>query len=185
MLAALLAVVLTQFGFLGHDAAHRQIFASHRWNEWAARVMSGLFTGLSYGWWMTSTTDTTPTRTRNAPTRTLIRCDRVHARRRSEPARTGTPDPRTGLLLLPLLLLEGLALHVASIQTILRREPLRHRWCEAAFVVAKSAATSPCCSWCCPGQGLPSSASRWACSACCWEEPSLQTTPACRSFLPP
>ena len=48
----LLAVVLTQFGFLGHDAAHRQIFASHRWNEWAARVMSGLFTGLSYGWWM-------------------------------------------------------------------------------------------------------------------------------------
>jgi fatty acid desaturase len=53
VLAALLAVVLTQFGFLGHDGAHRQIFACHRWNEWTARVMSGLFTGLSYGWWMT------------------------------------------------------------------------------------------------------------------------------------
>src|SRR5215207_1007479 len=52
-LAAALAVVLAQFGFLGHDAAHRQIFASHRWNEWTARVISGLFTGLSYRWWVT------------------------------------------------------------------------------------------------------------------------------------
>ena len=51
VLAALLAVILAQFGFLGHDGAHRQIFNSHRWNEWASRVMSGLFTGLSYGWW--------------------------------------------------------------------------------------------------------------------------------------
>ena len=52
VVAAVLAVVLAQFGFLGHDAAHRQIFASHRWNEWTARVVSGLFTGLSYGWWL-------------------------------------------------------------------------------------------------------------------------------------
>lgn len=28
LLAALLGLVVTQFGFLGHDAAHRQIFAS-------------------------------------------------------------------------------------------------------------------------------------------------------------
>ena len=42
-----------------------------------------------------------------------------------------------GYYFFPLLLLEGLALHVASIQTILRREPLKHRWCEAAFVVVR------------------------------------------------
>ena len=53
VLAAVLAIVLAQFGFLGHDAAHQQIFASHRWNEWTARVVSGLFSGLSYRWWVT------------------------------------------------------------------------------------------------------------------------------------
>ena len=43
--AALLAVVVAQFGFLGHDAAHRQIFASAQWNEWSARLMSAVFAG--------------------------------------------------------------------------------------------------------------------------------------------
>ena len=42
---------MAQFGFLGHDAAHRQIFSSPRWNDWAARVLSGAFTGLSLTWW--------------------------------------------------------------------------------------------------------------------------------------
>ncbi len=50
--AAPLALVLTQFAFLGHDGAHRQIFATHRGNEWAARIFAALLTGLSYGWWM-------------------------------------------------------------------------------------------------------------------------------------
>ena len=36
----------------------------------------------------------------------------------------------------PLLLLEGLALHVTSVQTIMRREPMKHR-CEAAFIVVR------------------------------------------------
>src|SRR4051812_19283704 len=51
IVAAVLAAVVTQFGFLGHDGAHRQIFASHAWNEWVARVLSGAFAGLSYTWW--------------------------------------------------------------------------------------------------------------------------------------
>ena len=41
----------TQFGFLGHDAAHRQMFRSAAWNDWTARVLAGVFAGLSYGWW--------------------------------------------------------------------------------------------------------------------------------------
>jgi len=139
VLAAVLAVVLAQFGFLGHDAAHRQIFASHRWNEWTARVVSGLFTGLSYGWWLSK-----------------------HNRHHANPNKEGAdPDlapgafaftpaaaqSRRGLArrlarwqgyyFFPLLLLEGLALHVSSIQTIMRRERLKHRWCEAAFIVTR------------------------------------------------
>ena len=50
--AVLLGFMCTQVGFLSHDAAHRQIFASAKKNEWAARITGNLFVGLSYGWWM-------------------------------------------------------------------------------------------------------------------------------------
>ena len=139
VLAALLAVVLTQFGFLGHDGAHRQIFASHRWNEWTARVLSGLFTGLSYGWWMTKHNrhHANPNKEGADPDigpGAFAFTPAVAASRRGLAARLSRGQ---GYYFFPLLLLEGLALHVASIQTILRREPLKHRWCEAAFVVAR------------------------------------------------
>jgi fatty acid desaturase len=45
-------VVLAQFGFLGHEAAHQQVFNSPKWNQWVGRILAGLCTGLSYGWWM-------------------------------------------------------------------------------------------------------------------------------------
>ena len=136
VLAAVLAIVLAQFGFLGHDAAHRQIFVSHHWNEWTARIVSGLFSGLSYRWWVSK-----------------------HNRHHLNPNKEGadpdlapgafafTPSAvqrRAGLgrrlarwqgyFFFPLLLLEGLALHVTSVQTIMRREPMKHRWSEAAFI---------------------------------------------------
>ena len=44
--------MLSQYGFLAHDAAHRQIFETNRANEWNARLMSTLVIGLSYGWWV-------------------------------------------------------------------------------------------------------------------------------------
>ena len=56
LLAAALAVVLTQVAFLGHDTCHRQVFASHAVNEWVSRVLSALIGGLSYGWWMSKHT---------------------------------------------------------------------------------------------------------------------------------
>jgi fatty acid desaturase len=139
VVAAALAIVLAQFGFLGHDAAHRQIFASHHWNEWTARVVSGLFSGMSYRWWVSK-----------------------HNRHHLNPNKEGAdPDlapgafaftpaavqSRRGLgrrlarwqgyFFFPLLLLEGLALHVTSIQTVLGRGPVKHRWCEAAFITAR------------------------------------------------
>jgi fatty acid desaturase len=139
LVAASLAVVLVQFGFLGHDAAHRQIFASQRWNEWTARVVSGLFSGLSYRWWVSK-----------------------HNRHHLNPNKEGAdPDLAPGAFaftpaaaqrrrglsrwlarwqgyyFFPLLLLEGLALHVTSIQTIMRREPMKYRWCEAAFITSR------------------------------------------------
>lgn len=50
--AAFLAVMFTQTGFIGHDAGHHQIAASKRVNNVLGRVHADLLVGLSYGWWI-------------------------------------------------------------------------------------------------------------------------------------
>ena len=37
---AVLAVLMTQIAFLGHDAAHRQMFRSGRWNDWVSLIVA-------------------------------------------------------------------------------------------------------------------------------------------------
>jgi fatty acid desaturase len=53
MLAPVLAVVSTQFGFLGHDVGHRQVARSARRSRTLGVVCGDLLTGLSYEWWVT------------------------------------------------------------------------------------------------------------------------------------
>ena len=50
--ATFFAVMFTQLGFLGHDAGHRQMFASHRANYLTGLMLANLAVGLSYGWWV-------------------------------------------------------------------------------------------------------------------------------------
>ena len=54
--AGLLAVIMTQTAFLGHDAAHRQMFKSGRWNDWISLIVANLLVGISYGWWQSKHT---------------------------------------------------------------------------------------------------------------------------------
>lgn len=49
--APLFAVLLTQFAYVGHDAGHRQIATSRRWNEVIGHTHAAL-TGISYQWWV-------------------------------------------------------------------------------------------------------------------------------------
>ena len=51
ILAGAIGILLTQFGFLGHDAAHRQIFSSGPANDMLASVVGGLLVGMSSTWW--------------------------------------------------------------------------------------------------------------------------------------
>jgi fatty acid desaturase len=53
--AGVFAVLMTQISFLGHDAAHRQIFKSGRWNDWVSLIIANLLVGMSYGWWQSQT----------------------------------------------------------------------------------------------------------------------------------
>ena len=50
--AAFLAVIFTQIGFLGHDARHRQVFGTRRASYVAGVLLGNLGIGLSYGWWV-------------------------------------------------------------------------------------------------------------------------------------
>jgi fatty acid desaturase len=140
LLAAGLGVLVTQFGFLGHDAAHRQIFVSSAWNDWTARILSGVFAGLSFGWWRGK-----HNRHHARPNQEGLDPDiapgalaftRDIAATRTTGVR-GWFLRRQGWLFFPLLTLEGLNLHWASVATVLGSEPVRHRWTEASLVISR------------------------------------------------
>lgn len=50
--AAILGVVSAQYGFIAHEAAHKQIFTVNKTNEWVGLFLANLFAGLSYGFWL-------------------------------------------------------------------------------------------------------------------------------------
>jgi fatty acid desaturase len=133
--AALLAVIFAQIGFLGHDAGHRQVFRSRRANYVAGVLCGNLCTGLSIGWW-------------------TGKHNRHHAHPNTEGA---DPDIMIGVLafsggqarasrgiqrlafryqaylVVPMLFLQAVSLHAASIQAMTRR-PCRNRAWEATLL---------------------------------------------------
>jgi fatty acid desaturase len=135
--AAFLAVVFTQIGFLGHDAGHRQVFGTRRASYAAGILLGNLGIGLSYGWW-------------------VDKHNRHHAHPNTEDA---DPDIAVGALaftatqarasrgllrlvfryqaylFFPLLLLEAVSLHVASVQALTRRAARHGSW-ERALLAA-------------------------------------------------
>jgi len=138
--AAVLAFLFGQVMFLGHDAAHRQIFESSRWNDWASLVIANLYAGMSYGWWQSkhSKHHAKPNQIGADPdigTGALV----FHTEDLTEP-RTGLKGwytQRQGWLFFPLLLLEGLNLHISGIRTIFGRGPVKRRPVEIAFVTLR------------------------------------------------
>lgn len=139
LVAAGMGVVFTQVGFLGHDGGHQQIFRSRRKNDAIGMVAADLLIGLSYGWW-------------------LDKHNRHHARPNHEghdpdigdgvlAFTTGQVAARTGSvgrfitrhqawLFFPLLTLEGLNLHVASVRRLLTRRRGHYRRIEPVLFTA-------------------------------------------------
>jgi len=50
--AILLGVLTAQYGFIAHEAAHRQVFNNNKANDTAGLVLANGFAGLSYGFWL-------------------------------------------------------------------------------------------------------------------------------------
>ena len=140
VLAGILGLLLTQCGFLGHDAAHRQIFASAAWNDWTARVLSGAFAGLSLTWWRSKHNrhHAAPNQEGRdpdiAPGLLALTNEIAGARTRGM---KGWFTRRQGWFFFPLLALEGLNLHVSGIRTLLARGASPHRRAELLIVVAR------------------------------------------------
>lgn len=137
--AVVLGVYMTQVAFLGHDAAHRQVFVSGRWNEWASLVIANLMVGLSYGWWQHKHTKhhANPNKQGADPdigTKALAFTPDVAASRRTPLTRWLVR--RQGWLFFPLLMLEGLHLHYAGVKRVVRGE-MKRRWAEAAFLALR------------------------------------------------
>ncbi|GAA1438945.1 fatty acid desaturase family protein [Leifsonia poae] len=138
--AALFAFVFTQIAFLGHDAAHRQIFRSGRWNDWTSLVVGDLFVGMSYGWWQHK-----HTRHHANPNREGVDPDIDLPVVAFTPAQALSRRPplfqwvigHQGWFFFPILLLEGLSLHASSVRRMFLREPLQRRPVEIAFLAVR------------------------------------------------
>ncbi|WP_221584348.1 acyl-CoA desaturase [Microbacterium sp. G2-8] len=135
--AAALAIVFTQIAFLGHDAAHRQIFRSGKWNDWISLILGDLLVGMSYGWWRHKHTKhhANPNKIGSDPDIELpvitVTGESTHLHR--------APILRwlrahQGLFFFPILLLEGVSLHAASVRRVATRAHLDRRWIEIAML---------------------------------------------------
>ena len=133
--AVFLAVVFAQFGFLGHDAGHRQVFRSRRANYLLGVLCGNLATGLSYGWWTGKhNRHHAHPNTEGADPDIMISVLAFSGRqaRASRGARRLVFRYQAWLLV-PMLFLEAVSLHAASARAMTRRA-CRNRAREAALL---------------------------------------------------
>jgi fatty acid desaturase len=138
IVAAFLAFVFTQMAFVGHDAGHRQIAGSRRVNDLLGVVHGNLLVGLSYGWWVAKHNrhHANPNHESRDPDLggggvLALTSGQARARRGGY----GRALARVqAFLFFPMLLLEGLHLHVASVRALAGGPPRRSRVAEALLL---------------------------------------------------
>jgi fatty acid desaturase len=124
-IAALLAFLSTQMAFFGHDAGHQQIFASRRANRTVGFAVGNVLTGLSFGWWVPkhNAHHAHPNVIGSDPDigggTVALAFDPDEAQRRRGAGRVLARYQ--AWLFFPLLLVEGVGLHVSGVDDLLRR----------------------------------------------------------------
>ncbi|NAZ77122.1 acyl-CoA desaturase [Kineococcus sp. T13] len=139
LLAPLVATTLSQVAFLGHDAAHQQVFSSPRWNAIASRCLASLIAGLSHGWWLGkhNVHHAAPNqvgRDTDIDSKVLaFHPDALEGRGRLHRWLL----THQGFWLFPLLLLEGFNLHVDSASAVLRPGKVKRRHVDVLMLAAR------------------------------------------------
>ena len=122
--AGFLAVVFAQVGFLAHDAGHQQIFTTRRSNDMVGILLANLAVGLGYGFWLDkhnrhhahpNDVDHDPDINGGGVAFTAAQA----GARRSSIGRWLARHQAA--LFFPMLLLKGLALHIAGIRALRSR----------------------------------------------------------------
>ncbi|GLZ48939.1 fatty acid desaturase [Actinomycetospora sp. NBRC 106375] len=128
-LAPVFAVVAGQCGFIGHDAGHRQIFDSARANDAVGYVAGNLAIGLGYARWVAehNAHHANPNHETRDPDVQIpvLAFSAEQATGRRGPL--GFVARHQAVLFFPLLLLEGLSMHVGSVRALLDGEVARPR----------------------------------------------------------
>lgn len=139
LIAAALGLLFTQFAFLGHEASHRQVFSSGPRNDRAGRFIVTWVVGMSYHWWMNKHTrhHANPNTVGKDPDidwDTISFTEEDAARQRGLLAAI---TRRQGYLFFPLLLLEGVNLHVISIRSLLAKGRVERRSSEIVAIALR------------------------------------------------
>ncbi|MFE3187741.1 fatty acid desaturase family protein [Nocardia sp. NPDC059240] len=134
--AAVMAVTFAQVALVMHDVAHRQVFRTRRATEIVGRVAGNAGIGLAYGWWQDK-----HTRHHANPNHEELDPDvapdiLVWSQRQARNSRglARIIGRAQAFLFFPLLLLEGLNLHVAGFRALGKRS-LKHRGLEGALLL--------------------------------------------------
>jgi fatty acid desaturase len=135
--AVFLAFVFTQFGFVGHEAGHRQISGSRRSNNIIGLLYGDLAIGLSFGWWVDKHNrhHAHPNQEGKDPDIEIAALAFTEGQARSRGPIARFLYRYQAYLFFPLLLLEAINLHVSSVRA-LARPSVRHRIWERALFAA-------------------------------------------------
>ena len=139
IIAGVLGVIFTQFAFLGHEASHRQVFESGRANDRIGRTLSSGLVGISYSWWMNKHTrhHANPNTIGKDPD---IEVDTVSFLEQDAADARGIRafiTKHQGAFFIPLLVFEGLNLHVKSFGHIFGRGKVDNRALEITLIFVR------------------------------------------------
>jgi fatty acid desaturase len=134
--AVFLGVMFTQLGFLGHDVGHKQVFGSRRATYVFGLLAGNAGIGLSLGWWLDKHNrhHAHPNDLERDPD---VRAGALVFDAAQQQGRSGLSRVLTSVqawLFFPMLLLEGLHLHLSSVRA-LRSGAVKQRWLEGSLLL--------------------------------------------------
>ncbi|MEV4128800.1 acyl-CoA desaturase [Nocardia sp. NPDC049707] len=151
LLAAFFAITFTQIALVAHDLAHRQISGSHRVGDAFGRCVGNLAIGVGYGWWMNK-----HTRHHANPNNEDLDPDVApdvlvwsHDQARKSRGLARFIGRRQAVLFYPLLLLEGVNLHVSGVRA-LRQPWMKHRLLEGILLFTHFVGYAAALAWVLP-----------------------------------
>jgi len=141
IIAGVLGLIFTQFAFLAHEAAHRQVLESGPANDRAGRWIGTFLVGISYSWWMNkhSRHHGNPNRIGRDPDIEFDTISFIEEDAAKQRGLLAWITRRQGYLFFPLLTLEGINLHLTSIRTLFARGPVKGRGTELTLLAVRFA----------------------------------------------